>query len=126
MEKYLLKQCEKHGIPLKTLQAAQKQRGESSGERLAPGHRHMAAEIVAVALGLQELRLLLLLRSCLRYLIDCCCMFVCVYHYQLLSFHGLIVWHDLLSCALCCMVASSRGNPARQGVPFYGVMMRRR
>ena len=24
MEKYLLKQCEKHGIPRKTLQAAQK------------------------------------------------------------------------------------------------------
>ena len=34
INKYLLKQCEKHWIPLKTLQAAQKSRGGSSGKRL--------------------------------------------------------------------------------------------
>ena len=33
MEKYLLKQCEKLGIPLKTLHAAQEERGGSSGKR---------------------------------------------------------------------------------------------
>ena len=49
--------------------------------------------------------------------IDCYYMFVCVYHYRLLSLEGLFVWHDLLLCALCCMVASSRSGSASMGLP---------